>query len=277
MYAILYLIAVAIAAYVPSENWSTLTPDAAPTATTNYEQKFGIQIETISAAPSAPAKREVNQIGDGQIQNPTATHDAVTKVINQIGDGQIQNQPTASVINQIGDGQIQNQQNPAPPAPTASVINQIGDGQIQNQQNPAPTASVVGQIGDGQIQNQPSAAPSVAAQIDDGQIQNQGSAKLQTCGTDNSLSMTLKDSVLRDSLGRIGAIVANRQFQFDGPPPQAGSIYAAGWSIEDGYLALGNNDTFYQCLSGDFYNLYDQDVADQCAEVKLAIVDLIDC
>lgn len=261
----LYLIAAAIAAYVPSDNYSTLTPEAKPTGTTDYPDSFGIQIETMKA------KREIQQIGDGQIQHQTgeATPTPVatpTKVINQIGDGQIQNQPTASVINQIGDGQIQNQQNPVTPT---KVINQIGDGQIQNQ----PTASVINQIGDGQIQNN----QDTANQIDDGQIQNNGTAKFQTCATENSLSMTLKSSILTDSKGRIGAIVANRQFQFDGPPPQAGSIYAAGWSVLDGYLALGDQTEFYQCMSGDFYNLYDENVAEQCEQVKLAIVDFVSC
>ncbi|EGV65015.1 hypothetical protein PSN45_004850 [Yamadazyma tenuis] len=278
MLPLLYFVAVTIAAYVPSDNYSTLTPSASPTGTTDYTQSFGIQIETVSAAPSAAAKREVTQIGDGQIQAPTTTTSAaVTKVINQIGDGQIQNQPTASVINQIGDGQIQNQ---ATTATTATkVVNQIGDGQIQNQPTTSASASVINQINDGQIQNQGTAA----AQITDGQVQNNSTsddtsgAKLETCATSDSLSMSLSASILTDAKGRIGSIVANRQFQFDGPPPQAGAIYAAGWSIIDGYLALGNNQTFYQCLSGDFYNLYDQDVADQCAEVKLAIVDLISC
>ena len=83
---------------------------------------------------------------------------------------------------------------------------------------------------------------------------------------------------MTDSHGRIGAIVANRQFQFDGPPPQAGSIFAAGWSIsKDGYLTLGDSKVFYQCLSGDFYNLYDENVATQCNAVKLKIIDFVDC
>ena len=90
--------------------------------------------------------------------------------------------------------------------------------------------------------------------------------------------MNLKGGILTDGKGRIGSIVANRQFQFDGPPPQAGAIYAAGWSItEDGYLALGDSDVFYQCLSGNFYNLYDQNVAEQCSAIHLEAVSLVDC
>ena len=90
--------------------------------------------------------------------------------------------------------------------------------------------------------------------------------------------MKLTDSILTDAHGRIGSIVANRQFQFDGPPPQAGAIYAAGWSIsDDGNLAIGNTTVFYQCLSGNFYNLYDEHIGSQCEEVYLKVVDLIDC
>ncbi|ODV73177.1 uncharacterized protein CYBJADRAFT_190209 [Cyberlindnera jadinii NRRL Y-1542] len=99
-----------------------------------------------------------------------------------------------------------------------------------------------------------------------------------SCKTDGTLQMSLEDSILYDSHGRVGSIVANRQFQFDGPPPQAGAIYAAGWSItDDGYLALGDSDIFYQCLSGTFYNLYDESIGGQCTQIRLEIVRLIDC
>ncbi|GME90385.1 hypothetical protein B5S31_g1934 [[Candida] boidinii] len=100
----------------------------------------------------------------------------------------------------------------------------------------------------------------------------------QSCMSEGSLAMTIKDSVLTDIKGRIGSIVANRQFQFDGPPPQAGAIYAAGWSVSpDGYLALGNQTIFYQCLSGTFYNLYDEIIGGQCEAVRFGVVNLIDC
>ncbi|KAL6944632.1 hypothetical protein ACO0RG_001371 [Hanseniaspora osmophila] len=100
-----------------------------------------------------------------------------------------------------------------------------------------------------------------------------------SCQTNNTLSVTLQDSVLRDSLDRIGTISSGRQFQFDGPYPQTGAIYAAGWSITpDGFLALGGNDIFYECLSGDeFYNLYDEFIGSQCVPIQLEAVTLIDC
>ncbi|ABN66501.1 predicted protein [Scheffersomyces stipitis CBS 6054] len=272
------LIGSSYAATIPSEPWTALTPSDAPPsgATTDHTHTFGIQIVTVTtssevSATSAVAKRDVvNQIGDGQIQKQTSetlatpTPTPSVQVINQIGDGQIQHQTTtaAEVINQIGDGQIQHQTTTA-----AEVINQIGDGQIQHQTTTAAenTVSIASQISDGQVQQ-----PTDASSGDDDTP--------DACLTDNSLAMVLEGSVLRDSHGRVGAIVANRQFQFDGPPPQAGSIYAAGWSItKEGNLALGSVDTFYQCLSGDFYNLYDENVAAQCSPVKLNIVDLVAC
>lgn len=251
-----------------------------------------IQAQSASSTTAVPTVSVVNQIGDGQIQNnestPTTTSAPKTtaSVVNQIGDGQIQNnqstatKTTASVVNQIGDGQIQN--NKSATTSTASVVNQITDGQIQNNKS-TKTASVVNQITDGQIQNESSAA--VASQATDGPVQATATSSADSdynfpvsCKSSTSLAMTLKDSMLTDSKGRVGAIVANRQFQFDGPPPQAGSIYAAGWSItSDGKLALGDSDVFYQCKSGDFYNLYDENVAAQCEPVYLSIVELVTC
>ncbi|KAL6941938.1 hypothetical protein ACO0QE_003101 [Hanseniaspora vineae] len=98
------------------------------------------------------------------------------------------------------------------------------------------------------------------------------------CVNDGTLKITLEDSILRDEKGRIGSIVANRQFQFDGPPPQAGAIYAAGWSItQEGNLAIGDEDVFFQCLSGEFYNLYDEHVGSQCEPIYLQVLDLVEC
>lgn len=61
----------ALAAYVPSEPWSTLTPSATyKGGLTNYASTFGIAVEPVaSAAASSKAKRDaISQIGDGQIQ-----------------------------------------------------------------------------------------------------------------------------------------------------------------------------------------------------------------
>lgn len=98
------------------------------------------------------------------------------------------------------------------------------------------------------------------------------------CYTNSTLKMTLTDGILRDSDDRIGCIVSGHQFQFDGPTPQHGAIYAAGWSVtKQGQLALGDSTKFYQCASGDFYNLYDEPIAFQCHPVTLDVVELIEC
>ncbi|KAF2466199.1 uncharacterized protein BDR25DRAFT_294341 [Lindgomyces ingoldianus] len=88
---------------------------------------------------------------------------------------------------------------------------------------------------------------------------------------DKAFVCTLQDGILHDPYNRTGSIVANRQFQFDGPP-QAGAIYTGGWSFcKNNTLALGGSTLFYQCLSGGFNNIYDQYIADQCAPVNIAV------
>ncbi|EGV65823.1 hypothetical protein CANTEDRAFT_129279 [Yamadazyma tenuis ATCC 10573] len=231
----------------------------------------------------------LNQISDGQIQAQTAT------VVNQISDGQIQQQ-TADVVNQIDDGQVQQQTS------TIAAVNQISDGQIQQQTS---TAAALNQISDGQVQAASTATVDAASQISDGQIQDATSTSeapdtnvTETCVASGSLLLQLKDGILTDAKGRVGSIVANRQFQFDGPPPQAGAIYAAGWSVvpidykEDSKtkenadkgkrnelykLALGAQTTFYKCLSGSFYNLYDQSIGGQCSEVEFVVLEAVEC
>ncbi|WYZ41176.1 hypothetical protein EsH8_V_000071 [Colletotrichum jinshuiense] len=96
--------------------------------------------------------------------------------------------------------------------------------------------------------------------------------KRGSCTGQGSLDLTLSNGVLTDSQGRIGSIVANFQFQFDGPP-QAGVIYTSGFSVcNNGSLALGGSTTFYRCLSGNFYNLYDRYWAEQCSPIHLSVL-----
>ena len=83
------LVALANAAYVPSEVWSTLTPTGTYSGATSYHTHlFGIQIETISS--SATSTAAVNQISDGQVQaQSTSVTTTTASVVNQISDGQI--------------------------------------------------------------------------------------------------------------------------------------------------------------------------------------------
>lgn len=97
-------------------------------------------------------------------------------------------------------------------------------------------------------------------------------SKRAECGANGVLVLSLSDESIYDSQERTGYIASNFQFQFDGPP-QAGAIYTSGFSVcEDNLLALGSNKTFYRCLSGDFYNLYNEDWAEQCEAVSIIAI-----
>lgn len=75
---------------------------------------------------------------------------------------------------------------------------------------------------------------------------------------------------------RIGNIVNNFQFQFDGPI-QDNAYFDKGFQICDGKIAVGTDTTFYQCLSGGFYNIYygfGQD-QQQCNPVVLSTFDCV--
>lgn len=100
-----------------------------------------------------------------------------------------------------------------------------------------------------------------------------------SCQTNTTLSVTLQDGVLRDATGKIGSIVSSHQFQFNGPWPAEGTIFAKGWSITpENTLALGDNDIFYECLSGDgYYDLYNEFIGTQCIPIQLEVVTLVDC
>ncbi|CAI4608235.1 BAF_collapsed_G0035590.mRNA.1.CDS.1 [Saccharomyces cerevisiae] len=311
------LVATSLAAYAPKDPWSTLTPSATyKGGITDYSSTFGIAVEPIATTASSKAKRAaaISQIGDGQIQATTKTTAAA---VSQIGDGQIQatTKTKAAAVSQIGDGQIQATTKTTSAKTTAAAVSQIGDGQIQAttktkaaavsqigdgqiQATTKTTAAAVSQIGDGQIQATTNTTVAPISQITDGQIQattltsatiipspapapitnGTDPVTAETCKSSGTLEMNLKGGILTDGKGRIGSIVANRQFQFDGPPPQAGAIYAAGWSITpEGNLAIGDQDTFYQCLSGNFYNLYDEHIGTQCNAVHLQAIDLVNC
>lgn len=96
-----------------------------------------------------------------------------------------------------------------------------------------------------------------------------------SCTDEDTLVMYLEDGILRDPEHRIGSIVSNRQFQFDGPTPQYGAIYAAGWLVtKGGLLSLGEQTTFWQCLAGDFHKTYDRSIHEQCVPVQFEVVKL---
>lgn len=84
--------------------------------------------------------------------------------------------------------------------------------------------------------------------------------------------ITLQGGVLTDQDGRTGEIVANDQFQFDNPL-QTDAKFTSGFSIcPNTTLSVGGSAIFYQCLSGSFYNLYQQSQGKQCNEIYIYTV-----
>lgn len=240
----LALLAVTRAADKP---WSTLTPSAAPAGNTDVTSSFGISVKTLATSTSSSLKKTTS--GSSAVPSVTASASNSTS-LNTTSVA-----PTTSHASSIGTKISK---------PETSEGAKPEGAKPEKSAAPAPAASGKGQgvvqIGDGQIQQH-----------------KRADAYGKTCKGENVLTLTLKDSLLTDSHGRVGAIVSNRQFQFDGPPPQAGSIYAAGWSIADGLLALGDQTTFYQCKSGDFSNLYDESIGAQCSPIELTIQEFVDC
>lgn len=273
---VLTLVSSALAAYVPSEPWSTLTPQgvANSCAATNYQSTFGIAISTVTESLE---KRDLaTQVDDGQIQHATGTEGITTvPTTSSEADITITEKKTVTVthpdviVTQIGDGQIQ-APNPTPKVTDVPVTIEE-DGKTSTSLSYSSLTSTSSYSYRKQSSKASTAEPTAtdcpAAPV----------AHSATCKAEGDLTITLKNGVLYDSKNRIGSIVANHQFQFDGPVPQAGAIYAAGWSIEDGKLALGGSTTFYECLSGTFYNLYDEKIAEQCSPVVLNVIDLVDC
>lgn len=93
---------------------------------------------------------------------------------------------------------------------------------------------------------------------------------------EGALGITLQDGVLTDQSGWTGYVADNSQLQFDNPP-QAGALYTAGFSVcSNGHLAIGDDDTWYKCLSGTFFNIYLDNILDagQCTEVYIQVTRL---
>ncbi|KAI3397295.1 hypothetical protein diail_11027 [Diaporthe ilicicola] len=98
-------------------------------------------------------------------------------------------------------------------------------------------------------------------------------AKRTDCTANGNLVVTLENGVLKDAQSRTGYIASNFQFQFD-QPAQTGAIYTSGFSAcGNGSLALGGSAVFYECDSGDFFNLYDRSWAPQCSPVEIIMME----
>ncbi|KAK7418462.1 hypothetical protein QQX98_003954 [Neonectria punicea] len=94
----------------------------------------------------------------------------------------------------------------------------------------------------------------------------------RSCNGEGVLVMTLKDGVLKDAQDRTGYISSSFQLQFDEPAQPDAKITSGFSACADNSLALGSSSVFYQCQSGDFYNLYDRNWAEQCEPVKIVMM-----
>ena len=249
-----------------------------PGCTPSFSGSFGIAVKNVTTSslakraeptPQVATYAHVSMITDGQVQGGFHTAEYMAM---QIGDGQVQAQTTTVMqVTQYSDGQ--------PQAPTMTFV------------TPSSTALAVTEATEGQPEATPSSAappptpttteaPStLAASTTSSAVSSSttGSVQMVACETPGQLALTLGDGVLKDAQGRTGYIASNFQFQFDSPP-QAGAIYTSGFSsCSNGTLALGGSNIFYQCRSGEFYNLYDRKWAEQCSPVTISILMLKQC
>lgn len=229
-------------AYLPTEAWNTLVP------TKSWDEAAGALTSI-----DYPVALQLHAVANAESMS---TGPPRRSLIRQIGDGQIQDFPGAA----------------PPPLPElilvdADLLSQIDDGQIQA---PRPTGF------------KPFEKHAVKG-IPRALVRNQDGtpATKLTCVNPDTLVIDLTDGVIRDTQKRVGAIVANRQFQFDGPPPQAGLLYAKGWSVVNNgkryHLALGTQTTFYKCSAGNYFNLYDAHIGSNCYEVEIEVLRVVDC
>ncbi|KAI3402290.1 hypothetical protein KGF56_004860 [Candida oxycetoniae] len=90
---------------------------------------------------------------------------------------------------------------------------------------------------------------------------------------------TLKNTILKDSKGRIGSIVANHQFQFD-KPTQPDALFTKGFSIvwedKNWLLALNGKTTFWDSALNDYlYKVYDAPITSKSRKVELVIIEVV--
>lgn len=185
--------------------------------------------------------------------------------VTQIDDGQVQGGTVVYMpVTQISDGQPQATSAQSSTA-TITAASQISDGQPQAS-SAVTTASAASQKSDGQ----PQASATTSSASSD-------STSIAFCQTNDTLSLTLNNGILKDAYGRTGYIASNYQFQFD-DPPQAGAIYTSGFTVcKNGTLSLGDSSIWWQCRSGGFYNLYDRNWAPQCNAIYIQTGTFVNC
>jgi len=98
------------------------------------------------------------------------------------------------------------------------------------------------------------------------------------CASSGALVINLNNGVLTDSKGRIGSIVANYQFQFDGPPAQAGALVTSGYSIcGNNTLATNGQAVWYQCSDLTRTSIYGPNLTPIGASCYQVYYEVIPC
>lgn len=273
---------VALAATVSAaDEWTKLKPtNTAPSDWITSYSNFGIAIQPITGAVQAGA--EATAVPTAHQKRDEHDDDVVTQTVVVCPcDESTTTLPVVAAPHHESSAAATPSKEAAAAAETTPATVPHSDVTTKASASSAAASSSAAVSGDAEATKAASAAttgPKPTGKQDQ-PTSNSDFAKLVACKKEGTLAMTLEDGILKDDKGRIGSIVSNYQFQFDGPPPQAGAWYAAGWAISsDGNLAIGDNQVFWQCLSGTFYNLYDRkDDREQCTAVHLAIVNLQDC
>ncbi|MCJ1231267.1 Mucin-21 [Toensbergia leucococca] len=241
----------------------------------------------------------IEQIGDGQVQDITTV-----APVTVISDGQPQAPKiTVAPVSQISDAQPQA---PTSTKVTTSAVSELSEGQPQaptstSTSTPVATTTAASELSEGQPQAPTSASTSASTSTTPvasttpttsttlvsstsssttssaAVASSTGGITMVACASNDTLALTLEGGILKDSHGRTGYIASNYQLQFDNPP-QHGAIYTAGFSIcSNSSLSLGGSAVFYQCLSGSFYNLYNENWAKQCSPVTINTLTLQTC
>lgn len=253
---------------------------AATTSAKAVSQITDGQIQVATSTTKVMTVAPISAITDGQIQAGLHTMNIMAvaqpspvAAVSQIHDGQIQ--APAKPVSQITDGQIQ-----APVTTTMMPVTESKDGQpvaptMPTAKTTAAVSSAAPVVSSAPAASSAPVASSTSSAAPQSSSTSTGGNSMVQC--QSAFSITLAGSKLTDQNGRTGYIASNYQFQFD-KPPQAGAIYTAGFSIcGNGSLALGGSNIFYQCLSGNFYNLYDRKWAAQCSPVTVETMRQVSC
>ncbi|GME95868.1 unnamed protein product [Ambrosiozyma monospora] len=202
---------------------TTSTSYTGPTATfadgvSSLDGSYGISLVTISAASSTPTTSVPANKKRDETQVVTETAPVQTYTVNDGTQTYTVNGGTSTATETAGAVAETTTSSESTEAATTSSTSEA-----------ATTSSTSTEASSTSTSSTSSTEASSTSSSSDSS--KQANIPSVCSSSEGAVLVTLKDGILTDSAGRIGSIVANQQFQFDGPPPQAGYIYASGWSF----------------------------------------------